>query len=166
MALASAPAGIPFSGAITLLREDPKTQGPKLFARYCGSCHTHEAPGVTADTAEASSAANLYGFADRAWITGLLDPKKIAGPEYFGNTAHKEGEMVGFVNDSLGDWKAEDVKNAVIALSAEAQLPSQAASDQRDVAAIEAGRKVIENEEHCVSCHRFRDKGELGRRRT
>ena len=56
-----------------------------------------------------SSAPNLYGFASRAWISGLLDPKKIAGPEYFGKTSHKEGEMVGFVNDTLSGWSADDV---------------------------------------------------------
>jgi ubiquinol-cytochrome c reductase cytochrome b subunit len=47
--LAKAPAGIPPSGAVTLLRTDPLTQGPKLFAKNCASCHRyggHDGTGV------------------------------------------------------------------------------------------------------------------------
>lgn len=31
--------GIPPSGAAALIRDDPLTQGPKLFAKHCASCH-------------------------------------------------------------------------------------------------------------------------------
>ena len=40
--LARSPAGIPSSGAVTLLRNDAYTQGPKLFARHCSSCHRYD----------------------------------------------------------------------------------------------------------------------------
>ncbi len=159
--LASSPEGIPYAGAVALLRGDPKTQGPKLFARYCASCHAFQ-DGEETSVAGDITAPDLKGFASREWIAGLLDPQKIAGPDYFGDTAHSEGEMVYFVTDTLAEWEADDVRNAVLALSAEAQLPGQAAADQRDAAAIEAGRKVIANEENCASCHKFRDVGELG----
>ena len=33
--------GIPPTGALTLLRDNPKTQGPKLFKQHCASCHDH-----------------------------------------------------------------------------------------------------------------------------
>src|SRR3954471_8845522 len=39
VALAQSPKGIPPTGAVTLLRDDPFTQGPKLFAKNCASCH-------------------------------------------------------------------------------------------------------------------------------
>lgn len=39
--LASAPAGIPSSGAVTLLQNDPKIQGSRLFAKHCASCHRY-----------------------------------------------------------------------------------------------------------------------------
>ncbi|HVR34222.1 MAG TPA: cytochrome b N-terminal domain-containing protein [Methylomirabilota bacterium] len=42
MELASSPSGIPVSGARTLLRQDPLTQGPKLFAGHCASCHRYD----------------------------------------------------------------------------------------------------------------------------
>ncbi len=34
--------GIPREGAVTLLRNDPLTQGPKLFAKNCASCHRYD----------------------------------------------------------------------------------------------------------------------------
>ncbi|MGZ5565495.1 MAG: cytochrome b, partial [Limisphaerales bacterium] len=40
--LANSPQGIPPTGAISLLRNDPLTQGPKLFAKYCASCHRYD----------------------------------------------------------------------------------------------------------------------------
>jgi ubiquinol-cytochrome c reductase cytochrome b subunit len=164
VALASAPEGIPFSGAITLLRDDPKTQGPKLFARYCATCHTYRGPGaeIVAANGAQPSAANLYRFASRAWLAGLLDRNKVARPDYFGKTAHAEGEMVTFVSDTLPEWKTDDVRSVVVALSAEARLQYQAQADAKEAAVVEAGRKLIENEEHCASCHKFRDQGELG----
>ncbi len=39
--LAGGPNKIPVSGAVTLLREDPFTQGPRLFAKHCSSCHQY-----------------------------------------------------------------------------------------------------------------------------
>lgn len=164
--LAAAPAKIPPSGAITLLRSDAKTQGPKLFAQHCAGCHTHVAAHSESDPApvdaKTSSAPNLYGFASRPWLAGVLDPKHIAGSEYFGNTSHKEGSMVGFVNDTLAGWPAEETQNVVLALSAEARLKSQAEADQKDAQRIEAGRKLIADGERCASCHKFREAGELG----
>jgi mono/diheme cytochrome c family protein len=92
----------------------------------------------------------------------LLDPKHIAGPNYFGNTSHREGEMVGFVNETLKDWPPEEVQDVVIALSAEAQLKRQAGEDRNDAARVEAGRKLIGEGERCVQCHKFHEAGELG----
>ena len=37
--LAESPQKIPVSGALTLLRTDAKTQGPRLFNQHCASCH-------------------------------------------------------------------------------------------------------------------------------
>jgi quinol-cytochrome oxidoreductase complex cytochrome b subunit/mono/diheme cytochrome c family protein len=164
--LASAPTRIPVTGAITLLRNDPKTQGPKLFAAHCANCHTHTPPAAkkTNETpnGKKSTASNLYQFASRAWLTGLLDPKRIVGPDYFGNTSHHDGQMVGFVDETVSGWPAEEVQNVVLALSAEANLKSQIESDEKDAARIEAGRKIIADADRCVSCHKFKEQGELG----
>ena len=163
--LASSDAQIPVSGAVTLLRNDPKTQGPKIFARICGNCHTHRPPtdAALSEAAQAKiSAPNLYGFASRAWIAGLLDPKQIVNENYFGKTSHKEGAMVGFVQETVPGLAPEEIQNTVAALSAEAELKSQSELDVRDEAAIVAGRKLIADGDRCASCHKFREAGELG----
>jgi ubiquinol-cytochrome c reductase cytochrome b subunit len=159
--------GIPPTGALTLLRNDPKTQGPRLFAQNCASCHDHAAGRDPLDDikAEKSSAPNLAGFASRAWIAGLLDPKKIGSPQYFGNTKFRSGKMAGFVKETLGALDAAEKKNlekAIIALSAEAALPSQKAADAKDAAIIAEGRTILTGELGCTDCHKFRDKGKLG----
>ena len=95
--LARAPSGIPDSGAVTLLRNDPKTQGPILFARHCASCHTHQpivtdrAPDRHAIGSSEPTASNLYRFAGHEWIAGFLDPAQIGtGNRFFGATVHSE----------------------------------------------------------------------------
>ena len=40
--LAGAPAGIPSSGAVSLLQKDPKIQGARLFSKHCASCHRYD----------------------------------------------------------------------------------------------------------------------------
>jgi ubiquinol-cytochrome c reductase cytochrome b subunit len=156
--------GIPATGALGLLRGDPKTQGPRLFAQNCASCHDHAAGQDPIDDikAEKSTAPNLAGFASRQWIAGLLDPKKILSPQYFGTTKFRTGKMARWVKETLSDLDAgqkKDVEKAVIALSAEAQLPAQRQSDLKDAAIIEQGRKVLVDVFRCTDCHRFHGKG-------
>jgi quinol-cytochrome oxidoreductase complex cytochrome b subunit/mono/diheme cytochrome c family protein len=164
--LASGPGLIPTSGAITLLRDDPLTQGPKLFAAHCASCHTYLPPPADGEgpppQLATATAPNLYQFASRPWIAGFLKPGHISGPNYFGGTAHAEGEMVSFVNDTMSEWPEDEVQKVVIALSAEANLKSQAEADARDAEAIAAGRELIASDERCASCHKFGEAGELG----
>jgi ubiquinol-cytochrome c reductase cytochrome b subunit len=160
--------GIPPTGAITLLRNDPKTQGPRLFAQQCSVCHNHAAAGrPTPDDiiAEKPSAPNLAGYASREWIAGLLDPKKINGPQYFGNTKLRGGKMAGFVKDNLTGLDASEKKNlekVIMALSAEAHLPFQRQLDVQDAEAIQEGRKLMVEDFGCTDCHKFRHKGKLG----
>ena len=74
-----------------------------------------------------ASAANLHGFGTAVWMRGLLDPKQVAGPGYFGNTAHKEGDMVNFVQNDLADaakWKPDDIEAVVAAMAEEATAAS------------------------------------------
>jgi ubiquinol-cytochrome c reductase cytochrome b subunit len=157
--LARAPAGIPPSGMLTVLRNDPKAQGPRLFKRYCGSCHQHDA---VAEKPADITAPDLTNFGSREWIAGLLDPEKVDSPHYFGGTKHKGGDMVGFVKDSFAEVKKEDAENVVAALSAEAKLRSQHAADQKDQAKIEAGKKLIAETVGCTDCHKYYGDGDVG----
>lgn len=167
--LARSPQGIPVSGALTLLRNDPKTQGPKLFQQHCASCHDYVNPVDPEDIAniraEKSSAPNLYGYASRKWIAGLLDPQQIRGPQYFGNTKLKNGEMPGFVKETLSGLDAkekQELQKVAMAISAEAKLTAQQQQDADDAKDIEQGKKLVIDDFNCVNCHRFQKKGQLG----
>jgi ubiquinol-cytochrome c reductase cytochrome b subunit len=175
--LARSPTGIPPAGALALLESDPKTQGPKLFRQHCAACHTHFDPADGDSTSaqhiaiDKPTASNLWRFGSREWVAGVLDPEKVAGPHYFGNTAFKEGEMATWVNDNIasqladlqGDELAEfrrKVENVTLALASEAgtlreMLPEL---DER----VTAGREAIVSEFACVDCHKFHDDGGLG----
>lgn len=172
--LLAATQGIPPEGPSALLRSDPLTQGPVLFERHCKTCHPHLDSQGVGIAARQRAAANLYRFASRGWVAGLLDPQRIAGPDYFGHTAFvtegASGGMIDFVRDELyaldgADLRRrkEQVRKAALALSAEAALPGQAEADRKDAEAIAEGRALLAGDElGCVNCHKFHDAGELG----
>jgi ubiquinol-cytochrome c reductase cytochrome b subunit len=160
--------GIPPAGALSLLRKDAKSEGRRLFVQQCASCHNHATKNgndpIVDMAIDKPTAPNLAGFASRAWIAGLLDPKQIKGPDYFGNTKLRKGEMAGFVKDTIAeleDDKKKDLETAIKVLSAEAKLPSQKSVDAQDAAAITKGRKLIDDF-GCTGCHKFHKDGSLG----
>lgn len=160
--LAQSPTGIPESGAATLLGNDAFTQGPKLFARNCASCHRydgHDGTGLVPQ--DAPSAPDLKNFASREWITGFLDPEKISTPHYYGGTKFENGKMARFVKRSVAKFtpeEQEDLNKVILALSAEANLKSQKELDLHDVSLIEEGRKLMNSDNmRCTECHKFRE---------
>jgi ubiquinol-cytochrome c reductase cytochrome b subunit len=155
--LASAPSGIPPTGAISLMRNDPKIEGRRLNGQHCASCHDKPGPTGESDQNALDAAPTLVNFASRAWIAGMLDPKRVAGPDYFGRTAHHAGEMSEFVQGDMAKWAAKDVEDVVIALSAEAHLRSQATQDATDAERIAAGRVILADADRCGQCHKFHD---------
>lgn len=158
---------IPPGGASHLLRDDPKTQGPLLFARHCASCHSHVNEANQGIAAKDPSAPNLYGFGGKTWLAGLLDPEAIDGPRYFGHTKFAGGEMVGAVQELLagGDEEGAEVRSQLelvaAALAAEA-APAGRAAGQADSPDVQRGRELLAGELGCTGCHKFHDEGELG----
>jgi ubiquinol-cytochrome c reductase cytochrome b subunit len=177
--LAGSPNGIPPSGALSLLTQDPKTQGPKLFKQHCASCHSHAPPssdeilgqGANVIRAEKPSASNLWKFGSREWVVGILDPKKIASLDYFGATTHKEGEMAVWVTENiaakLAELKGDELKafqrkvqDVTFTLANESGLLGPL--DAEKTARVEAGKKAMVEEFVCIDCHKFHDHGDLG----
>ncbi len=162
--LAGSALGIPSSGAVTLLRNDAYTQGPKIFARNCASCHRfngHDGTGRMPKDPE--SASDLAGFASRAWLAGLLDPERVSTTNYFGGTKFRDGKMCKFVKKDVAAYTAEQkeqLKKVIAAVSAEAALKAQAGDDQRDAALIVEGRGLLKDAMKCTDCHQFRVKDE------
>ncbi len=157
--LAMAPTGIPVNGAVTLLREDPLTQGPKLFAAHCASCHRYGGhDGQGHDIADEASAPDLEGFASRAWLTELLSPEHFASDKFFGKTKFADGKMAKFLNRKVSKFDDEEkaqLAKAIMALSAEAALPAQAEQDLADADQIAAGKDHLLDDIGCADCHEF-----------
>ncbi len=163
--LAHSSSGIPATGAVTLLRNDPLTQGPRIFAKHCASCHRYDGhDGMGIVSTNAPEAADLKGFASREWIAGFLDPEKISGLHYFGGTKFKDGKMAKFVKTDIAKFTAvekQQLEKVVIALSAEAWLKSQRELDRRDEAIIKEGRELIAGATmSCTDCHQFQKEDE------
>jgi len=155
--------GIPPTGALTLLRNDPKTQGPVLFKTHCASCHNHLDAEGNGIAAEKSSAPDLFGFATTQWLQGLLDPKRIGTSEYFGDTKLKTMKaQVEDTMDELDEIEQEEIRSIAMALSAEAQFQPQPAADAEKAAQIEQGRAMLSDWPDCTGCHKFHDEGRLG----
>lgn len=163
--LAQAPTGIPPSGALSLLQGDPLTQGPRLFARNCASCHRYDGnDGAGRIPKEPPAASDLKGYGGREWLTGLLDPQRIASLHYFGGTKLRDGKMVRFVTKDVAGFSPAEraqLEQVIVALSAEAQLKSQREADRRDARMILEGKELIENQTvRCTECHLFHRKGD------
>lgn len=153
--------GIPQTGALALLRDDPLTQGPKLFAQHCASCHRYDGhDGLGMTPKDPQSASDLKGFASREWLAGLLDPTKVDATNYFGGTKFRDGKMVRFVKKDLANLtpaEKEQLGKVIAAVSAEAGLKSQTASDTKDAAVIAEGRGLAAGDRmRCTECHQFR----------
>ncbi|MDA1137095.1 MAG: cytochrome b N-terminal domain-containing protein [Planctomycetota bacterium] len=157
-ALAHSPMGIPSSGAITLLWTDPLTQGPRLFAKNCASCHRFDGHnGLGQPVEEKASASDLKGFASRSWLKGLLDPEQISTPKYFGGTKFSDGKMAKYVKKNVpkfDDGEKELLAKVIVALSAEAKLKNQRNADARDATIIAEGHGLI-SEIGCTDCHQY-----------
>jgi len=165
---------IPPEGAVTLLRNDPKTQGPRLYKRHCASCHPYTSADNSAAQGEGiasedPTAPNLYGFGSADWIAGMLDPEKIASEHYFGNTLMADGDMVSAITDAFDLEDEEEIadlheqmQKVARALAAEAARPEWEQADVRDAEIIEAGKELLIGDLACIDCHKFGDEGELG----
>ncbi len=163
--LAQSPIGIPPAGAVTLLRNDAFTQGPKLFAKNCSNCHRYGGgDGMGGKVKGDPSGSDLKDYGSRDWLMQFLTPDKIDSMQFFGGTKFKEGKMVKFVKKSVANFSAEEkeqLKKVVMAISAEAHLKVQEGADYRDAAMIEEGRKLIASESmRCTECHQFQKKDE------
>ncbi len=159
--LVRGPDGIPAAGALAVLRNDPKSQGPKIWKQQCAVCHDYQDPSGKVAATKDPTAPDLYGFPSRAWIAGFMDPKQIATAKYLGNTRFATGVMVRYVEGRFAKLAPADRTSIVAALSAEARLASQAAQDKQDAALIEKGRKLLASNE-CARCHRFHEAGKSG----
>lgn len=179
--------GIPIEGAGSLLRTDPKTQGPKIFSQRCAGCHRyngHDGTGhqvltfVGGERREApQTAADLGNFGTREWIRSVLTDYK----NHFAalRNASWQGEPVGeeFLNGQMADWSAthtERLRNPVNQQSLAGLVEFVVAQSQRndipppDNRLVSRGREIFESGElaegtfdmTCIDCHALTPVGE------
>jgi ubiquinol-cytochrome c reductase cytochrome b subunit len=112
VALAQSPAGIPPEGAATLLRNDPLTQGPKLFKQYCIDCH--QPAGVPFENpAQAPELVNLEDreqirFASREWIQSVLTDFERHFQSLKGITGERQAQAEAILTGSMQSWSADN----------------------------------------------------------
>jgi ubiquinol-cytochrome c reductase cytochrome b subunit len=162
--------GIPPEGALALLRDDPLTQGPRLFKDHCASCHSYGGEDGLGALVEETSAADLKGFASRHWLTEFLSPDHLETDQYWGNTkfvkpdeGEKVSKMVEYVREEVanfGDVEKKMLADLVIGLSAEAQLPSQAEADAADAEIVAQLPELLGDDGlMCLDCHHYQGEG-------
>lgn len=152
--------GVPATGALTLLKEDPFTQGPRLFAKNCASCHRYGGTdGMGGMVKDPQTAPDLKGFASKEWIAGLLDPARISSTNYFGGTKFADTKMAKFVKKEFSNLSPErksQLEKVIAALAAEGSESNSATGAVSQVDSFLEGRQLIASTEmRCTECHQF-----------
>ena len=157
---------IPVSGALTLLQNDPKTQGPRLFNQHCASCHDYSGPSSGITRPDKPTAADLYGFAGREWLTGFMTTQGFKSAKYFGHTKftpENKSKMYEFLQETFSGFEKAEKQQVIRAVSFEAGLKPQRNADTRAMprTSLPAGNFIKDN---CGGCHAFHGKrGEDGK---
>ncbi|MFO1021929.1 MAG: cytochrome b N-terminal domain-containing protein [Planctomycetales bacterium] len=178
--LAQSPQGIGVAGAIELLRNDPKTQGAKLFAKNCAVCHRYDGKDGTGKPVEelvgdklvpaVATATDLGKFGSREWVSGVLKDFK----KHFEPTTHArfDGQEVKdrFTAGSMAEWSesnAKEMKPEDLAAIVEFIVDqSGVANPPTNPDLVAKGKKFFsdgseEVQESCATCHKLQPRGEM-----
>ncbi len=175
--LALAPSGIPVEGGLTLLRNDPLTQGPKIYASRCATCHPWEGHDGLGHEVEHPMAPDLANFGSKEWMKSVLTEFDVL----FASTVHAkvDGKAIGdaFTNGDMAGWakdhrdlllkpeNAEDLSAILEFFYTQTGRPDALPSDAQLVI---KGRDMIEFgeltdgefETTCIDCHQIKPVGE------
>ncbi len=177
--LASRPSKIPVTGAVTLLREDPFTQGPRIFAQHCSSCHFYDGHNgrgrivmeLLSDSGALvpaqPTAPDLGTLGDRDWMRSILVDFEnhfatLRNATWFGNedgidpSGSEMNDWSGDRQALLAEENAENLKAVVeylVSLSGrrDITLDTQLAGRGKDVALLGDWAGGITAS--CTDCH-------------
>ncbi len=178
--LAQSPSGIGPTGALPLLKSDPKTQGPRLFAKNCATCHRHNGKDGRGqdiletrdgkETIVAATATELGKFGTREWVTGIITefPKHFAATEKAGfegkplGKHFTEGSMASWSTESAPKLKQEELAAVVEFLVAQS---GREVSPPIDPQLVATGKGIFQDgndqiTEACATCHALHPRGE------
>ncbi|MCX7423890.1 MAG: cytochrome b N-terminal domain-containing protein [Planctomycetia bacterium] len=184
--LAERPDGIPLEGAVSLLRNDPLTQGPRLFARNCAMCHRYNGHDGTGREVvklvnkeripELPTATDLGKFGTKDWLKSVITdyattfaPLSNAREEvkkHFGT----DSEMAGWSKSHSQHWRigANEASLEDLTSFLQAQGGRTSPKPNIDEAAVKRGREIFtsgklavgEFESKCTDCHSLKPRGE------
>ena len=171
--LSQSPQGIGVSGAVNLLRNDPKTQGPKLFAKNCAVCHRYDGHDGTGklvmetkdgkDVESVVTATDLGKFGSREWVKGLLTDFKTHFQETENASFKGEPLKDHFTGGDMASWSetngtkltTEEVDALTEFLVAQSGRPQSPLVDPMLVAKgkelFELGTDAVTDS--CIGCH-------------
>lgn len=178
--LAQSPNGIGPQGALSLLKADAFTQGPRLFAKNCATCHRYDGKDGTGkditatvggvEKVVAPTATELGNFGSREWVkTVLTDFGKHFAPT---ETASFDGKPLGkhFTDGSMAEWSANNgAKMKQEELEAVAEFivaqSGRELSPPLDPKKVEKGKEFFldgndEISESCSTCHAMHARGD------
>ena len=133
-----ATAGIPPAGPLELLRRDPLTRGPDVYAQHCTKCHVLHGEGER-------DAPDHTGFGSREWILGMVHSPN--DDHYFGKTDIDDMKPM----TKLGEDKLKAVTEFLYSLGNEPQDPPF------DKALAQQGEAVFKDK--CMDCHVYEGDG-------
>jgi ubiquinol-cytochrome c reductase cytochrome b subunit len=139
-------AGVPPEGPLAMMRSDPATRGPELFATHCASCHKL---GDLAPPDGNLTAPDLTDFGSRAWILRVLDHPDAV--DMFGNTPFKE--QMPSMTRPPADPEAAKVFTAMTTADQDAVASFLEAQARGEKAEGTPGEKIVKT--RCTSCHRL-----------
>ncbi len=188
--LAERPEGIPLEGAVSLLRNDPAAQGPRLFARNCAPCHRFndhdgtgrevvkiekKADGTKVRVKENPTAADLGKFGTTDWLRAVIIDYKgtFSSLANAGEKVKKhfldDSEMAEWSQSHAQHWRVDENKASLDDLLTflQAQSGRKGAPGPDDIA-VKRGRvvfefgklKVGEFDSKCTDCHSLKPRGE------
>ncbi|MCA9217693.1 MAG: cytochrome b N-terminal domain-containing protein, partial [Planctomycetales bacterium] len=174
--LAGLPDMIPVEGAGSLLKNDPFTQGPRLFAKHCSSCHRYNGhngrgrlvtdmdPATEKSFVSSPTASDLGNFATRDWWRSVLSDfenhMKPATNSGYDLEASAGDGMVMWCSDNaevLKDPQNKDDVDAMIeylaSLSGNPQLELDGDKLARGEEIISGGELTSGSISSCTDCH-------------
>ncbi len=187
--LARSPTGIPPEGAIELLKQDPLTQGPALFRKFCAECHqpaslanTFNKPPQAPELADVVDR-NRIIFASRDWIRSVLTgfEQHFASLQNIttdnGASAERATASETILGGSMKDWSAtngplllQEANKADFDALVEFLYAQSARRDAKspDDPQVQRGRDIFETgtltdgqfDSNCSDCHTMHARGD------
>ena len=170
--------GLSEEGALAMLQTDWQTQGPKLFAKHCASCHPFAPLGDDKTTGpgifrmEEPMAPNLYNYATPEWLAASCDKAGIRSKDFYGykNSTLLKGDMVAYVVDTLPEFLEDEELGAkglqkilaVLAEETKRDVPRQMAknpdeeSEKKELPeGLDEATMFTFDDFTCTGCHKF-----------